>query len=234
MGDIDDSSDKLRRNAIVLSFALIVTSFLGVKINSQDITILGSKIHSDVPAWKCWIILFLTQFYCFARYWTDKVNQAYVREFLDKYKYTYVNNLESLLRVQFYIDLDRAESSMFDLEEIESIRKLAKSHGVELVEERVRFHKYEYSKKRAEFSRGGRLSSFSINTGNTTTRSFTMTSSVNFKLSATLFLMLHLKALGNSVRPDSVVLEVSPPLFLGLIGYAIALLNLVRSIVSTV
>lgn len=233
MGDIDDSSDKFRRNAIVLSFALIVTSFLGVKINSQDITILGSKIHSEVPAWKFWIILFLTQFYCFARYWTDKVNQAYVRDFRDKYKSRFVNDLESLLRVQFYIDLDRAESSMFDLEEIESIRKVAKSHRVELIQERVRFQKFEFNKERVELSRGGRLSGFSIRPGTNAVNGFTIEQSVNFKLPAPLFLMLHLKALANLVRPDSVVLEVSPPLFLGLIGYAIALLNLVRSIVST-
>lgn len=231
MGEIDDSADKLRRNAMMTSFALIVTSFLGVKINSQDITLFGSKIHSEVPAWKFWLLLFCVQFYCFARHWTDRVNQSYVRDFWDKYTNAYVNSLESMLCIQFYIDLQRAESRLFNLDDINTIRNQANYHGVESATDRVSFSKYEFNNEDAKISQSGRLSNFVVLAANSQSKNFLLTSTVGFKLPTSRFLLLHLKAMSNAARPDSVVLDISPPFFLGLIAYSIALLHLMKNII---
>ncbi|MBC3929221.1 hypothetical protein [Undibacterium sp. CY21W] len=86
---MDDSPDKVRRNLVVVSAALIISKFLGVNFSGSNLPILGdtlSVIGEKERIW--WAVLFVWMYICY-RFWTLKTTRenvsSSIREFKQKY-----------------------------------------------------------------------------------------------------------------------------------------------------
>lgn len=93
--EFDDSSEKLRRNLLVFSFAILVSTFLNLGIQKQT-TIFSSIDIASVSPLKFWCLITLVLIYLFYRYWfDDKTNQAinlFKTEF-NSYRFLYIKQL---------------------------------------------------------------------------------------------------------------------------------------------
>ncbi|VVE30966.1 hypothetical protein PMO31116_03607 [Pandoraea morbifera] len=63
---IDDTNDKVRRNVVTLSAAIVVMAFFGLSLSPQ--ASIGLFVKGEFPAWKVWACLLAALVYCFLRY----------------------------------------------------------------------------------------------------------------------------------------------------------------------
>ena len=82
MVDLDDVTEKARRNLILLSAVIILAPFLGVTMK-EDITLFGIWSASGVDPRKIMGLAVVFQFYFFARYLSLDDTQRYLRNWLD-------------------------------------------------------------------------------------------------------------------------------------------------------
>lgn len=70
---MDDSTDKIRRNTVVLSFLIIVSCWLQLKLPEQ-LKLTGLAEGIPLPShWKVWFSISVVHFYCFSRFlFTEK------------------------------------------------------------------------------------------------------------------------------------------------------------------
>lgn len=67
---IDDTNEKLRRNLIVLSFTIVISSFMGLDFDQQG-KLFSVISYTELSPLKFWSTLLAIQTYVFLRYWFD-------------------------------------------------------------------------------------------------------------------------------------------------------------------
>lgn len=67
---IDDTTEKLRRNLIVLSFTIVIGSFMGLDFDQQG-KLFSVISYTELSPLKFWSTLLAIQTYVFLRYWFD-------------------------------------------------------------------------------------------------------------------------------------------------------------------
>lgn len=67
---IDDTNEKLRRNLIVLSFTIVIGSFMGLDFDQQG-KLFSVISYTELSPLKFWSTLLAIQTYVFLRYWFD-------------------------------------------------------------------------------------------------------------------------------------------------------------------
>ena len=82
----EDTSDKIRRNLLALSTAVIISQFLGFNLTEPAVTFLGAgKVVIAHPE-RIWAGLLIVWLYLFYRYWTLKSTSATKDELKGEYR----------------------------------------------------------------------------------------------------------------------------------------------------
>ena len=82
---IDDTNEKLRRNLIVLSFTIVIGSFMGLDFDQQG-KLFSVISYTQLSPLKFWSTLLALQTYVFLRYWFDNDREKEKTQARDEYE----------------------------------------------------------------------------------------------------------------------------------------------------
>lgn len=94
--DIDDSSEKIRRNLLVFSFIIVVSSFLDISIQKES-KVFNAFDLASVSPFKFWLVITFILIYLFYRYWFDTNSHAAIDHFKNEQNNVNYREIKKLL-----------------------------------------------------------------------------------------------------------------------------------------
>ncbi|HSI42838.1 MAG TPA: hypothetical protein VK949_00715 [Methylotenera sp.] len=94
--DIDDSSEKVRRNVLIFSFAIVVSSYLNLTFQKQG-KIFSAIEFDNVSPFKFWIVITGVLIYLFYRYWFDTQTSVSIDLCKSEYSSLRYKNIKNIL-----------------------------------------------------------------------------------------------------------------------------------------
>ena len=102
--EIEDTSEKLRRNVVVFNCALIVIAYLDIKFSGQ-LALLNMKADIHSSPLRVWICVIVSQLYLTARYLHDGVGKFHWEEAKNEWLRHVIRRIASLIAKQANISL---------------------------------------------------------------------------------------------------------------------------------
>lgn len=93
--EFDDSNGKVRRNLLVYSFAIVISTFLNLSLLEHS-KVLGAIDMASIPPLRFWIVITFVLMYLFYRYWFDDKTKGAIELFKTEFgsnQYLYIRRL---------------------------------------------------------------------------------------------------------------------------------------------
>lgn len=132
----DDTAEKVRRNVVVLSAGIIITSALNLQVD-QASKLFGVIELQFISSFKFWILLTVVLIYVFLRYWFDKETTSQKSHLLSELSIIRLSVLTKYLEyeVKQSFKKNKVPSSIHDFQELKKPELLIRYKNNESISE---------------------------------------------------------------------------------------------------